>query len=341
MKRFDPISLAPVIAAVLFGGGLVTAQEVKTSSDVLRVGIIGVDTSHAIQFTRRLNDPEDENYVPGATVVAAYCGGSPDIESSVSRLEEYTEQLRSKYGVRIYDTIEELCGNVAVVMLESLDGRPHLEQVKPVIAAGKTVFVDKPVAGSLKDACEIYRLAEEAGVPLFSASSLRWYPGVVEVAEADVGEVRGAISWGPASVEEHHPTLFWYGIHPTEALFTVLGPGCESVVATETASALVVTGRWKGGKVGTLHGIKDGKRGYKVVKFGTAGIVEQSTGGDYTPMIREMVEFFRSGEAPVEAKETLEIYAFMEAADESVRRGGARVTISEVMEAARGSDGGG
>jgi hypothetical protein len=322
MIRLDALLVALVIAGVFFGQGLVKGEKGEASTERLRVGLIGLDTSHAIQFTRRLNDETYENHVPGAVVVAGYRGGSPDIESSVSRLDEYTEQLQGEYGVTIYDTIEELCANVDVVMVESLDGRPHLEQVKRVLAAGKTMFVDKPVAGTLGDALEIYRLAEEAGVPLFSASSLRWYPGVVTVAEADVGEVRGAVSWGPASTEEHHPTLFWYGIHPTEALFTVLGPGCESVVATETESVMVVTGLWKGGKVGTLHGIKEGKRGYKVVKFGETGIVEQSSGGDYTPMIREVVDFFRTGEAPVGAEVTLEIYAFMEAADESVRRGG-------------------
>jgi hypothetical protein len=36
----------------------------------------------------------------------------------------------------------------------------------------------------------------------------------------------------------------------------------------------------------------------------------------------------------VDPKETLDIYAFMEAADESKRRGGAPVSVAEVMEKA-------
>lgn len=297
----------------------------------LRLGLIGLDTSHVIAFTSRFNEPDNPNHVPGGKVVAAFKGGSPDIESSHTRVEGYTETLTTKYGVRIYDDIAAMCEDVDAVLLTSLDGRPHLEQAKPVIEAGKPLFVDKPVAGSLRDAVELFRLAREAGVPCFSSSSLRWYPGVTEVAGADLGELRSVISYGPAPAEPHHPDLFWYGIHPTEALFTVMGPGCESVVRTTTGSAIVVTGTWAGERVGTLHGITEGKRGYKVIAFGTKAIAEQKSGGDYTPMLREIIRFFRTGVPPVPNEVTLEIYAFMEAADESKRQGGRRVTIAEVL----------
>ncbi|NNC87372.1 MAG: Gfo/Idh/MocA family oxidoreductase [Akkermansiaceae bacterium] len=315
--------------ALVFTFSVAAAAE---DSAGLRLGLIGCDTSHVIAFTSRFNDPGNKNHVPGGKVVAAVKGGSPDIETSHTRVPEYTKTLVEKYGVTIHDDISEMCRHVDAVLLTSLDGRPHLEQAKPVIAAGKPLFVDKPVAGSLQDAIELFRLAKEAGVPCFSSSSLRWYPGVVEVATADIGELRAAISYGPSPTEPHHPDLFWYGIHPTEALFTVMGPGCESVVRTSTGDAIVVTGTWSGGRVGTLHGIVNGKRGYKVTAFGTKGIAEQKSGGDYTPMLREIITFFRTGKPPVPPETTLEIYAFMEAADESKRRGGSRVTLAEVLE---------
>ncbi|MEO7676944.1 MAG: Gfo/Idh/MocA family oxidoreductase, partial [Verrucomicrobiota bacterium] len=210
----------------------------------LRIGMIGLDTSHCTEFTRRFNDANDKDYIPGGKVVAAFKGGSPDIKESWSRVEDYTTQLREKYGVKIVDSIDELCAAVDVVMLESVDGRPHLEQARPVFKARKPIFIDKPVAGSLRDAMEIFRLATESNVPCFSASSLRYYPGLVELKSADVGEIKGAISTGPAHLESHHPDLFWYGIHPTEALFTIMGTGCETVVRTSTPDTDVVTGVW-------------------------------------------------------------------------------------------------
>jgi hypothetical protein len=297
----------------------------------LRLGLIGLDTSHVIAFTRILNNPANKDHVPGAKVVAAFKGGSPDIESSWSRVDKFTEQLQGEFGVKVYGTIEEMLGHVDAVLLESVDGRPHLEQARPVILAGKPLFIDKPVAGSLRDAIEIYKLAKKHKVPCFSSSSLRYYPGVVEVKNADVGELRAVYSYGPASIEPNHPDLFWYGVHPTEALFTVIGRGCETVTRTFTPDIDIVTGTWSGGRVGVLMGLRNMKTGYKVTAFGTKAIVEQKTGGSYAPLVGEIVKFFQTGKAPVSLEETVEIFAFMEAADESKRRGGQPVTIQEVL----------
>lgn len=300
----------------------------------LRIGMIGLDTSHCIEFTRRFNDANDKNHVPGGKVVAAFKGGSKDIEGSWSRVEGYTKQLRENYGVKIVDTIEELCEQVDVVMLESVDGRPHLQQAIPVFKAKKTLFIDKPVAGTLSDAIQIFRLAKQYNVPCFSASSLRYYPGLVELKNSNVGEIKGAISTGPAHLEEHHPDLFWYGIHPTEALFTIMGTGCESVVRTSTPDTDVVTGVWKSGKVGTLRGIRNATAPYRVTVFGSKQVLDQKPGGDYTPFLREVMNFFQTGIAPVSPEETIEIFAFMEAADESKRQGGCPVKIADVIKKA-------
>lgn len=323
----NPINI--VLLVFFAASGFVIANDEK--KEPLRLGLIGLDTSHVIAFTSRFNEPDNPNHVPGGRVVAAFKGGSADIESSHTRVEGYTKTLVEKYGVKIYDNIKEVCENVDAILLTSLDGRPHLSQVRPVFEANKPVFVDKPVAGTLKDAVEIYRLAKDSKVPCFSSSSLRWYPGVVEVANADVGELISVLSYGPAPSEPNHPDLFWYGIHPTEALFTVMGTGCETVTRTSTEDTVVVTGIWKDGKVGTLHGLAKGRFGYKVTAFGSKAIVEQTKGGDYTPMLREVIKFFNTGKPPVAPETTLEIYAFMEAADESKRRGGTPVKISEVL----------
>lgn len=296
----------------------------------LRIGIIGLDTSHVTAFTKLINDAKSKDHVPGGKVIVAFKGGSADIESSINRVEEYTRQLQTNYGVKIVATIEELCQQVDVVLLESVDGRPHLEQARPVIKAGKPLFIDKPVAGSLRDAVEIYKLAREAKVPVFTSSSYRYYESLVAVQKTNVGDIRAVISWGPAHLEPHHPDLFWYGIHPTEALFTILGPGCESVSRTTTDHTDVITGLWSGGRVGTLHALKQGGP-HKVVVFGSKGIAEQKGSGDYAPLVREIMKFFQTGVAPVSPEESLAIYTFMEAADESKRRGGATVKLGDVL----------
>jgi len=311
------------------------ALTLSASAQDLRIGIIGLDTSHVTAFTKVINDTTAPNHVPGGKVVAAYRGGSDDIASSYERLDKFTDQLKTEYGVEIVGTIEALCERVDAVLLESVDGRPHLAQVKPVIAAGLPVFIDKPMAGSLADVISIFELAEKNGVPCFSSSSYRYYDSMLALKKKDVGEIRGAISFGPAHLEPTHPDLFWYAVHPVEALFTVLGTGCESVVRTHTENTDVVTGTWSGGRVGTLRGLRNQKTPHQVIVFGTNAVVHQQGGGDYANLIREIMNFFETKEVPISPQETIEMFAFMEAADESKRRGGVPISIAETIERAR------
>ena len=302
----------------------------------LRVGIIGLDTSHVVAFTKTLNVATNRDHVPGARVVAAYKSFSPDIESSANRVEEYTKQLTEQFGVKLVGSVEELCQQVDVVMLENVDGRPHLDLARPVIKAGKRLFIDKPVAGSLKDVLEIYRLAKEAGVPVFTASAYRYYDSMIELKKAPVGDVRSAISFGPAHLEKTHPDLYWYGIHPTEALFTVMGTGCEVVTRVATEENDVVVGLWKGGRVGTLQGLRGKATPHKVIVFGSKTWAEQKQGSDsYAPLLKEVVKFFQTGVSPISPEETIEMFAFMEAADESKRQGGKPVKLADVIEKAK------
>ncbi len=298
----------------------------------LRVGIIGLDTSHVTAFTKVLNAPDAKGDVAGMRVVAAYPGGSPDVTSSRERVEGFTRQLRDEYKVEIVGSVEALLEKVDVVLLESVDGRKHLEQAEPVLKAHKPVFIDKPVAGSLADAVRIYQLAEQTGTPCFSSSSLRYSPAIRKLKEdPKVGEVIGCDAYGPCPVEEHHPDLFWYGVHGVEALFTVMGTGCVSVTRVRTDGTELVTGTWEGGRVGTFRGIRSGKADYGVLAFGTKGVALGQGSGGYDPLLVEIGKFFRTKQPPVSARETLEIFAFMEAADESKRRGGATVTLESVL----------
>jgi hypothetical protein len=294
----------------------------------LRIGMIGCDTSHVIAFTDILNNPAAKGHVPGGRVVAAFRGGSPDIPDSVNRLDEYSKQLREKYGVTFYDTIEELCRNVDALCLTSVDGRPHLEQVKPVLKARKPVFVDKPMAGSLRDVVEMFRLADQAGVPMFSSSSLRFASNSLAARNGAVGRVNSAETSSPCKLEPHHPDLFWYGVHGVESLFTVMGGGCRTVRRGTTPDGWIeVAGEWSDGRQGVFRESKD----YGGVARGSKGEMPVGSYDGYAPLVEQFMKFFQTGVAPVKPGETIEIFAFMEAADESKRQGGAPVNIKDVL----------
>ena len=301
----------------------------QAKEEVFRLGMIGLDTSHVIAFTQIINNPKN-NY--GCKVVAGYPGGSPDMPASADRVEKFTEQLRSQFGLEIVDTIEELCRKVDGVLLESVDGRPHLEQVRPVIAANKPVFIDKPVAANLADVIEIFRLARENNVPCWSSSSFRYGEGIVGVQDnKDIGKVKSCDVFGSSSWAEHHPDLYLYGIHPVTALFAVMGTGCQRVSRFRTQNVDMVVGVWKDGRIGTFRDLRGGKSEAPVLIYGTNGMTKGKSAG-YKPLVDEIIRFFKTGKAPVSAEETIEIYAFMSAADASKAQNGAPISLKELIE---------
>lgn len=285
----------------------------------LRIGIIGADTSHATAFTKLLNV---DNIGEGAKVVAAVKGGSPDVEASRSRIERFTTELQSKYNVEIVPDIKTLLTKVDAVLLLGVDGRVHLAQAREVFVSKKPVFIDKPLAASLADAREIARAAREAGAPWFSSSSLRFG----KIAESlRTPDNRGAMVWGPGPTEEHHSLqLTWYGIHSVELLYTLMGPGCESVSMHVEQGSDVLVGKWSDGRLGTIR-LQRPYGPFGAVVF-TDKEAKQSQATDdvgYAPLITKVVEFFRTRRAPVTEAETMEIFEFMDAAQRSKAQGGA------------------
>ncbi len=301
---------------------------------IKRIGIIGLDTSHSVAFAKALNGPNPSPNYTGFTISAAYPRGSADIESSVKRLAGYTEEVK-KLGIDIVGSVDELLNRCDFILLETNDGRPHLEQALQVIKAGKTLFIDKPVAGSLSDAIAIYEAAAKYKVPVFSSSSLRYMETVQEVIKGKIGKVLGADAFSPATLEKTHPDLFWYGIHGVEILFAVMGMGCKEVLRVSSANTDIVVGSWQDGRTGTFRGTRTGTHDYGGTVYGEKGNQVLGPFKGYDNLLDQIITFFRSGVPPVSAEETLEIYTFMEAADESKRSGGKAVLLADVYKKAK------
>ena len=300
-----------------------------TTGGLLRIGIVGTDTSHVTGFTRLFNGPVVRPELAGARVVAAFPGFSEDIPSSSNRHDGFTRELVETFGVRLVDSIAALCEQVDALLLLSIDGRKHSAQLGQILPHGKPVFVDKPFAASLSDAVAMFDAAERAGVPVFSSSVYRFYPSLRSLLLRDFGRILHVQSVGPCHLEASHPDLFWYGIHAAEALFTVLGPECVSVTRTSCADTDIVTGLWANGATGTLVGLRGGPMPHRVTVYGTELTAAQESGAetafgapdDYSPLVSEIVRFFRTGVPPVSRRETLGLFAFLDAAQRSKAEG--------------------
>lgn len=298
--------------------------------------MIGLDTSHVPAFVKLFNDPKAAGDLAGIKIVAAYPGGT-DMPASRNRVAKFTEGVRAA-GVEIVDSIPKLLEKVDVVFLESVDGRIHLQEATPVLKAGKPLWIDKPAGGTLADAVAIYELAKKYNTPCFSSSALRFTPGIEELKKkAELGKIVGAISWGPCDYEPGTPDLFFYGIHGVEPLFALMGEGCESVTRLQTKDVDLVSGVWQDGRLASYRGFRKAKGGFGLVAFGDQAFAQASPGslGGYRGLCIEIARFFKTKKVPVTAEQTLEVLAFMEAADESKRQGGKSVTLASVMAKAR------
>lgn len=287
----------------------------------LKLGMIGLDTSHAKVFSRMLNDPGDANHVPGGRVVAAYPGGSPDFKASISRVEGYTNELRDEYGVDILQSPEEVAERCDAILLTSVDGRVHPEQFARIAPYGKPVFVDKPFAVSVKEANAIAETAHKHGIAWMSGSVRRFADGLIQALNREgAGNATGADAYGPIEFVDSQPGYFWYGIHTIDVLYRILGPGCRSVTAFSEGDSETVTAVWADGRIGAIRGNRrNATHGALIHREKASEYVD--TAADqfrkYANLLQSVLDMFRTGRPGIDPQETLEIIRFMEAANES------------------------
>jgi len=296
----------------------------------LKLAMIGLDTSHCQGFAAKVNDEDNEHHVPGMRVVQAFPGGNPELSVSRDRIERFTKALVDTHGIKLCDSIEEAGKGMDGFLLTSVDGRQHLEQFRALVPFGKPVFIDKPFACSRADAVAIAELARKEDVPTMSASMVRFAPGAAYAGE-DRDTIYGCESFGGVSLVEDYPDYYWYVIHPADLLFSFMGKGCREVRAVQDETGVHIVGSWSGGRFGTVKGIMyEGDRSYGRVLYGKDGI---SFGiGDLNAASVELTKhigaLMQTGESPIDPEETVEIMAFLEAAQASRDKGGEAVAIT-------------
>lgn len=297
----------------------------------LKVGMIGLDTSHCAGFVGNLNQPQAPHHVPGARVIQAFPGGTSACAVSRDRVQGFTATLRDSHGIRLCDSIEETAKGMDAFLLTSVDGRQHLEQFEILARFGKPVFIDKPLACSGADARALADVSRRSGTPIFSASSIRFAP-IIGPEGVDRAAIKGIEAFGPMSLLDDYPAYYWYGIHSAELLYAHLGRGCLEVTTFHEECQDLIVGRWSGGRLGTLRGLRlPGKNPFGRSLFEAEGVRSDLQPADGKPpfvvMLEAIVEFFKTGLSPIALEETVEEMVFLEAAELSWKRGGVPVRL--------------
>ncbi|MET3697579.1 predicted dehydrogenase [Bacillus oleivorans] len=292
----------------------------------LKIGMIGLDTSHSIAFTRLLNDTSDPHWVEGGKVVIAYPGGSEDFELSWSRVKGFTKEMKTRFGVKIADSVVQVAAESDAILLESADGRKHFEQLGSIVSCQKPIFIDKPFCLSSQEAYEMQQLSLTYQTPIFSCSALRFAQNLTQIlSQQDTGRAAGADCFGPLEFVDTQPGYFWYGIHTIEMLFAILGRDVHSVQVFESEDHDFLMARWRDGRIGTIRGDKKGKlpfcasihfeSGHKYVN------ASQSHTPYYASLLQQIIGFFQDHIPRVPVNETIEIIRFIEAANKSKSTG--------------------
>lgn len=330
---------------------LIPTCRIAESAEPVRVGILGIDNYQCLAFTQVWHKPPEDNPdAGGLKVVAAWRGGSPDIEETLVDIGRWEPRLID-HGVSMEDSIDAVLGKCDAVIMMSIDGRAHLKVAEQALKARKPTYIGRPMAASLEDVIAIFDLAEKYQTPVFSCSQHRYSPGFIGMRNhPEVGEVIGCNVFGGCPTVDHHPDLFWHAVHSFDTLYTIMGPGAVSVTRARTDDAELITGVWKDGRIGSYRGIRRGALKYSATVFGdkgvapagiygypapVKGVVPKSRYKGYENVATEIAKFFKTGKLPLEPSETIELFAFMEAAHESHRRGGVPVRIDEVITKAR------
>lgn len=300
---------------------------------ILKIGLVGLDTSHCAAFTQILNDDQFQFHLPGALVTSLYPGGSPGFSLSRDRVKGFTDQLHTQYHLPICESLEQLAAGVDAVMLLSGDGRQHLEQFQR-LACGKPVFIDKPLATSTQEAAEILRLADQTGTPVLSCSSLRFAAGIPEPLEPGE-ELVSCESFGPAAVFPDYPGLFWYGVHGIDMLFSWMGAGCKRLQAITYPQMDVVVGEWEDGRMGVYRGTRFAANAFGCLLHTNRGAAFRQAGDTppfYYLLLREVLDFFLTGVQKVSVEEMFAVIAFIEAAHQSMQSGGLSIETKSLQQ---------
>jgi len=286
----------------------------------MKLAIIGLDTSHSIEFTRLIQgDAPAERKVKGLEIISCMRFPSPfQAESG----QDDRQKILEGWGVKVTTSFEEAIKGAEGLLLEINDPDLHLKYFEMAAETGKPIFLDKPLAGNMKDGFKICEITKKKNLKVWSSSSLRFTPEISAAVKNTPSpvfcNVFGAMGKAPAG-----SSLIWYGVHSFEMLAKIMGKGAVSVSAKKDSKGIVSIVEYSDGRRGIVE-CNENNWKYGGRAHSAEAVNSFLVGPDtvlYYHLMLEIKEFFMNGKIPVDMDETLEILSVMCAAEKSVASG--------------------
>lgn len=286
----------------------------------LKIALIGLDTSHAVEFARRMQAPDCDPEMRVAGMKAVRCLRFPTPFMNEEGLDERQKQLEA-WGVKVTTDFEEAVSDCDALMLEINDPAYHLEYFRKCADLGKPLFLDKPLADNLENGRAICDLARAKGVRVLSCSSLRFAPDLEEACQA-LPEPRYVSTFGPLGIAPAGSSIVWYGVHAFEMLQRALGRGAAKVFARRDCAGVVTVVEYGDGRRGVVE-LTEGAYNYGGFLRGQGQSRPFVVDGRrlYSDQLEVVHRFFRGEEPPLQLEDTLEVMALLDAAERSSQSG--------------------
>jgi len=286
----------------------------------IRIAIIGLDTSHSVEFPRRMQAPDcpEKNRVEGLRAVTCLRFETPFTNKQV--LDERQKQLEA-WGVKVTEDFDEAVSDCDAIMIEINDPAYHLEYFKKCMKLNKPIFLDKPLADNYENGKAIYDLAKENNVKVISSSSLRYSQNLVDACNK-VEKPAQMYCYGPLGIPPVGSGIIWYGVHCFEMLERGMGLGAISIDVKKDDAGAVAIVEYPDKRRGIVE-LTVGAYVYggtlRAENANASYVVDGSM--IYTEQLREICKFFKTGEASISIDDALEVINMLDAADKSYETG--------------------
>ncbi len=278
---------------------------------MLRIGILGTDSSHCEAFAGLANGP-----------------GSPlGMDARVTTLwgADAAEAARKAERCGVADVqadVESLLERVDAVMVCSRWSEDRFALAAPALRRGLPTYIDKSLGNSLNEAQELAELATRHRATVLCCSPLRFSPALETILGrlAALGGILAGVVAGPAHWPMGDPrdrNPLWYAVHTAEVFHAIAGPGVRMIAVEPAAGggrkALVRTDRGASFLVAFLSEMT--QPAYTVMAVGRAGDYRGQLLEDaaiYRQALGAFVAAVETGTSPVSIEAALEVMQLMQ-----------------------------
>lgn len=297
---------------------------------MIRLGILGTDSSHLIEFSKRIKALHDAGKTR-CLVTEFWSDGRHDMPvADVAKWEVATESL----GANRASSREEVFDQSDGVLVLAVNGHRHFDLAMPCLERGLATYIDKPLTCDLRQALLLLAAARKSNARCYSASSLRFAGEVVGLPREAIGDIVAIDATGPGELNTSMEGLYFYGVHTIEMVDALFGrPGVKRVRAVTSDARDLVDLEYADGRSARLRLERRGSYDFAATIHGTKSLYQFKVNfaGVYDALIARMCQFFEGGPAPAGLREIVENVAVMAAGNRSIRENGAWIDVPAIV----------